>query len=49
MDDEVESMQIKKLINKLVEWTFAFSNEQILDLESVEIVVNLLDSKMKVY
>ena len=49
MDDEVVSMQLKKLINKLVELTFAFSNEQILDLDSVEIVVKLLDSNMKVY
>ena len=41
MDDEVVSMQFKKLISKLVELAFAFSNEQILDLESVEIVATV--------
>ena len=43
------SMQFKKFLNKLVELTSALSNEQILDLDSREIVVKLLDWKMKVY
>ena len=46
---EVVSMQLKKFINKLVELTSALSNEQILDLDSREIVVKLLDLKMKEY
>ena len=46
---EVVLMQLKKFINKLVELTSALSNEQILDLDSREIVVKLLDSKMKEY
>ena len=46
---EVVSMQLKKFINKLVELTSVLSNEQILDLNSRQIVVKLLDSKMKEY
>ena len=42
-------MQFKQFINKLVELTSGLSNEQILDLDSIEIVVKMLDSKMKVY
>ena len=43
------SMQLKKFINKLVESTSVLSNEKILDLDSREIVVKLLDLKMKEY
>ena len=46
---EVVSMQFKKFINKLFKLTSALSNEQILDLDSREIVVKLSDSKMKAY
>ena len=49
MSDEVVSMQFKKFIIKLVELMSALSNEQILDLDSREIVVKLSDSKMKAY
>ena len=49
MSDEVVAMQFKNFISKLVELTSALSNDQILDLDSREIVVKLLDSKMKIY
>ena len=49
ISDEVVLMQYKKFINKLVELTSGLSSEQILDLDSREIVVKLLDSKMKLY
>ena len=42
-------MQYKKVINKVVELTSGLSSEQILDLDSREIVVKLLDSKMKLF